>query len=996
MTRLFDAPGPRVFALPPGVDFASELAAGLRDRLAGQPPEALARVRIAVNTRRTQRALSEAFEAAGPAVFLPALSVIEEFAKGEAGGPLPIPRLTRLLALTRLMRDFLAARPALGPLAAAEPLAGALITLLDELQQERVAVGTLRDGLDADAHAAHWRSFSAFFAHMAEAWPDALAEAGFGEPHSLRAADVAALTARWEAEPPETPIIAAGSTGSQQVTAELLVAVARLPQGAVVLPGFDFAMDAAAWEGMGPDHPQFGFRRLLRMLDLTRADVRPWRPEAKAPVPERGRLLSQAMRPAPATHEWRAARVALGAEATAATGAMTLIEAPSPRREAEAAALVIRDALADGVERVALVTPDRTLGRRVRAALARWGVEPDESGGAPLALTPPGVFLTLTAALIAAPFDPATLMAALKHPLIDRGEDEGAFRRAVARLELKGLRDGHVALRLDGVAAMLTAEVVDTPARNGAPEVRGPLVAPALAPSLALLAPWAGPAPLADLVARHEEAAAALAGPALWDKAAGEAARGAMRALREAAGAYGEASPGDYPALLAAALNEAGDVRDEAFIADPRVRILGPLEARAQSADVMILGGLNEGTWPQTPPVDPWLSRPMRAALGLPAPERRIGLSAHDFLQAASAPRVVLTRAQREGGAPTVEARWLTRLSTLLAGVAPDALAAMRARGADWLDRAAALDAVADPCGEKRPAPKPPVDARPRRISVTEVERLIRDPYDVYARRVLRLEPLGPIRAEADARLRGEALHEVMERFVAASMTGFAEDPGALFDRIADEVVAGSAAPAVEALAWRRRLARVRDWFLAGEAARRAAGAPLGVEVAGEMALSTSVGAVTLRGRADRVDRGDDCRLAIYDYKAGGAPTQKQADIFAKQLPLLAAMAAAGALEGVPAAETERLAYLSLSGTGEGGKETGIEPEPDALARLCGLLDAFFDPDRPYLPRAYVERQSYPSDFEHLSRYGEWSDPPPADPPPGGGASGGAAKGGAA
>lgn len=971
---------PRVFALPPGADFARAFAAGLRDRLRHAPPEALARMTVAVNTRRTARSMIEAFEAAGGAVFLPRIATLDSFARGEAAGPPVADKVTRLLSLTRLAERFLTLRPEIGPATptASAALAESLAALLDECQRERVALDTLRDAFEADRYAAHWETMSAFFAHVAAEWPGVLAhDLGKAEPEAARSADTDALLARWRAEPPTGPIIAAGSTGSQRLTADLLEAIARAPQGALVLPGFDFGMDAEAWRTAGPDHPQYGFARLLDRLGLPRGAVEPW-VEVSTNAP-RARLLSQALRPAPVTHHWRAARENLSPEAGDATADVTLIEAPDPRREAEAIALVIRAELSKPDADVALVTPDRPLARRVAAALARWGIEPDDSAGVPLSLTPPGVLLELTANVLARPFDPVALLALLKHPLVAGGEDEAraAHHRAVEAFEVKALRNRDAALSIDSVAMAAAAKD-----RHGES-----VVADALRDLLLSLAPWESARPLAEMIDAHIAVAEGLAGGDLWDKAAGEAARGALAAFREAAAIYGDAAAADYPALLRIALKAAGDVRDEAYRGDARVRVLGPLEARAQSARLMILGGLNEGIWPPAPPVDPWLNRPMRAALGLTSPERRIGLSAHDFMQAASAPRVILTRPLRSGGAPTVEARWLTRLRTLLDGLGmPESpVEAMRARGAGWLTAAKALD-MPDLTGTgiPRPRPTPPVAARPREISVTDVEKLIRDPYEVYARRVLKLYPLETLGVGPDARLRGEVLHRVMELFVDRTKDAWPADPAPLFDELAEEAIAEAVVPPAEAVIWRARLERVKPWFLETEAARRTLAAPLGTELDGKMPVPTVAGDVTLKGRADRIDRIAGGGLAIYDYKAGATPTQKQVEIFAKQLPLLAAMAEAGVIADTPAERAEILAYLSLSGAGAGGKEVPVEATDDTLAGLTALLNEFFDAETPYLPRAYVEHSlGYGSDYAHLYRLGEWIEEIAETAPPG-------------
>ena len=974
MSVFADDPAPRVYGLPPGANFTAELAAGMRTRLGDQPPEALARVEVAINTARAARALAEAFESVAEAVFLPRIATFERFVDDPAAAlPPAIDGLERRLTLTRLIDRMLTLDPSLGPPGAAGPLADTLARLLDEMHGAKASLSRLETAVEDVDLAKHWATSLKFLGVLGDGWPAHLAEKGAVDPEARYAAAAAAKIAALQTAPPDHMVLAAGSTGSKRVTADLLVAIAALPQGAVILPGFDFALDDAGWKAATPEHPQFGYRELLNRLDIAPSDVRPWTGTRDANP--RARLLAETLRPAPVTHHWLRALPRIREDAPDATAKMTLIEAPSPRREAEAVALIMRRALEEGEGQVALVAADRNLGRRVAAALGRWGIEPDDSSGRPLALTPPGVFLTSTAALLARPFDPVLLLALLKHPLSDAPGLE------VARMEMVGLRNRDIAHRLTGVGALLTAEITEGPE-----ERRGRLVEPALGELLGHLTPWPADErrPLADWARLHRAAAEAIASDDLWKESAGLAAAAAMDRFETAAEAYGEADAADYPQLLAAALSEAGDVAGEAFLAHPRVSIWGTLEARAQSAETVILGGLNEGVWPAQPAPDPWLNRQMRERIGLNAPERRIGLAAHDFLQAASAPTVYLTRAVKADGSPTTPARWLSRLTTLLEGADRPALEAMQGRGAEWLALAEAMDApdaLVEPA--RRPAPRPPAGARPRKLSVTEIEALIRDPYSIYARHVLGLRALDEPGAPPDQRLRGETLHAVMERFILECDPW----PGPAkaretFDRLSDEVIAEVAPPPALADIWRARLARVAPWIVREEEARRAYSRPIGAELKGVATIETKLGEFRLTGRADRVDYIDnlpDGGVAIIDYKAGQAPSNKQAQVYAKQLPLLGAMAKAGAFDAFEAETAAILTYVSLSGADDGGRNTEIDPDPEAMSGLIQLINAFQAEDEPFLARAAPEEITWASDYEHLSRFGEWSDRAPGD-----------------
>ncbi len=953
--RLFPpAARPRVFAVAPGEDFAAALVAGLRDRLAEHPPEALARVALTVNTNRARRAVVAAFEAGTDACWLPRVGTLDELADDPAtDAPPAVEPRRRALRLTRLVAAFLDNAPEHGPRAAAPALAAALSALLDETQREGADLARL-DAAAPPEHAAHWDVTLRFMAILREAWPAILAEAEGGavDPEARRRVAAEALAAAWAAEPPAGPVIAAGSTGSRATTALYLAVVARLPQGAVVLPGFAPGLAAEDWAEIGEEHPWAGFRRLLDRLGLAPGDVAWWTPPDRALDPRR-RLMAQTFRPAPVTDRWRAALPALRAEAAAAMAGLTLVEAPDARREAVAVAVAMRGALAEG-RTAALVTPDRTLARRVAAALRRWGIEADDSSGRPLGLTPPGVFLRLVADVAFRPFDPVALIALLKHPLLAAGEGRGVHVRAARRFEVNGLRR-----RID-VASLADAARV-------APEAR----AAELVPALERLAALGATAPeLSALAAAHVAAAEALAGPELWRGPAGEAAERSARAFVAATEVYGPCAPAEYPPLFSAALT--GDAREAAFRPDPRAAIRGPLDARMARADLVILGGLVEGVWPAPPPPDPWLSRPMRAAIGLPSPERLVGLRAHDVMTAACGPRVVLSCRLREGGAPANRSRWLERLVTLTGGVGEGALAAMRARGADLLALVAPLERLAGtvPPAE-RPRPRPAVKLRPRQLSATEVETLIRDPFAIYARRVLGLRPLDPVGRPLDARDRGRALHRALERLARGG-----PDAEAALAEAALALDGEAATPALRRL-WRARLERARARLVAGETARRAMrqGASL-VEEKGVRASAAP--AFTLTARADRLDPLPDGRVAIYDYKTGSAPSDKQIEAFAKQLPLEGAIAMAGGFAPLGPARPALLAHIVLGGA-EAGSAQPLEADAEAAAEeawagLLRLIAAYDDPAAGYPARARPRFLRENGDYDHLSRFGEWED----------------------
>lgn len=956
-----EEPLPHLYALPLGVDFATEVVAGLERRMADKPPEAWADVTILTNTPRMERRIRAALES-GPARLLPRLQLIT--ALDDPALPAPVPALRLRLDLARLVAALLDREPGIAPRESAFALADSLAALLDEMQGEGILPEALAN-LDVSDQSGHWAR-ALDFVSIAQRYAGATGTAPDAEGHRRMA--TLALIASWATAPPQGPVIVAGSTGSRGTTALLLDAVARLPQGAVILPGFDFDTPPAIWDSLSDaraaeDHPQFRFRRLADMLGIHPSAIRPWT-DAAPPAPARNRLVSLAMRPAPVTDRWIAEGPALG-DLTQATAGMILVEAPSPRIEAETIALRLRRAVADG-QRAALISPDRMLTRQVAAALDRWNIVPDDSAGVPLALTPPGRFLRQVAGLRGGRIGGEALVSLLKHPLCHTGADRGPHLLATHRLELRLRRQGPA--YPDGPALRSLGEARDAGWFGWLADMLDAAGDP-------------GPIPLADQVAQHLALAERLAsGPdqpgagGLWDKAAGRAARAAMEDLARHADAGGEMDATEYARLIDDLLAQ-GEVREPEG-EHPLVRILGPREAREMEADVVILAGLNDGTWPALPAPDPWLNRAMRLRAGLLLPERQIGLSAHDYQQAIAGPEVWLTRAVKSESAETVPSRWLARLTNLLSGL-PDqggkaALDRMRHEGARWIAAAQALSvppARVDP--EPRPSPAPPVDMRPRRLSVSAIGLLLRDPYAVYAAEVLRLRRLDPLTAAADAPLRGTILHAVLEEALKAGLDP--ADPGAPGQLmvVAERVMARECPWPLMRRLWLARLARVADWFVAGEGQRQSIAAPALFEARGGAPVADT--GVTLVAKADRIDMTPGGRAVIYDYKTGKPPSEKQQGAFDKQLLLEAALVEQGGFADLGPVAVESAAFIGL------GSDPQVVPAPlgdnppaQVWVELATLLRAWADPGRGFTARMALMTEDSASDYDHLSRFGEW------------------------
>ncbi|MCY1126633.1 double-strand break repair protein AddB [Frigidibacter sp. RF13] len=960
---------PRLYGLPPGADFAQSFVAGVLARMADKPPEAMAAVTIYLNTAKMRERVRAAFRAHGP-MLLPRLKLLSELdADPSLDLPEAQPALRRRLELMRLVRELMAREADFAPGTAAIDLADSLADLMDEMAAEGVPPEALEDPGLAEDHAVHWERSLRFLRIIAPFFADGGTAAG-AAARQRRAAEL--LIERWRDGVPQSPVIVAGSTGSRGATALFMQAVARLPQGAIVLPGFDGFMTAAAWESLtrarvpNEDHPQFRFAKLFGTLGMRPSEVGLW--HGAAPDPARNRLLSLALRPAPVTDQWLSEGQALLPLDGAAEG-VSLIEAPTPRTEALAIALALREAAERGV-RAALVTPDRTLARRVTAQLDRWRIEPDDSAGRPLHLSAPGRLLRHVAGLFGRRVTGEALLTLLKHPLAATGgTDRGDHLRFTRELELHLRRKGPAFPA--GADLLAWAALEEEPARTG--------WAMWLADCLSAL-PEASERPLSawlETVLSLSEALAAGPGGVpeaseLWREAAGEAAAGLMAGLRAEADAEVSLSAADFADLLTRLL-QAETVRPT-HAASRLITVEGTREAREIQADLVVLGGLNEEIWPAAVPPDPWLSRQMRLKAGLLLPERQVGLSAHDFQIAAAAPQVILSRAMRDDEAETIASRWLDRLVNLMGGLEGEggALADMRARGQRWLALTRAVEAREAVPSARRPSPRPPPEARPKELPVTAIARLIRDPYAIYAREILRLKPLDPLLAEPDARMRGQILHRIVETFVQTRPEG--EGPQAAKERflaLTDTVLAAEVQwPAARAL-WQARMARIADWFVESEAGRQAMGAPVLLEKAGGVGLPGLD--FRLTARPDRIDMLADGALQIIDYKSGKPPSPQQRRQFEKQMPLEAAMAERGAFAATGPRPVAGATFIRLGGTGEEQAISRDDLDPDGeWARLQALIAAYARPTKGYSARRAPFMKDDPGDYDHLARFGEW------------------------
>jgi ATP-dependent helicase/nuclease subunit B len=956
------------------------------------------------------------------------LAFAEEAEPYGGAAPLDIPpklaELDRRLTLARLVAAW-AKSPVSAPLVVGGPastlaLAGDLARLMDDMVTRSVGWEAL-DGLVPDQLDKYWQHSLDFLRIARQAWPAHLQEIQKIEPAARRDLLIEAEAKRLTAHH-DGPVIAAGSTGSMPATAKFLHAVSVLPHGAVVLPGLDTDLDDEAWQLIGgikdthgkfttppaSNHPQFAMHALLHRFGIRRGDV-----EILGNQAPHGRdvLASEAMRPSNASAQWhrRLAQPVVAEKISGGMKHLAVIEAANPEMEALAIAIAMREARHLN-KSAALVTPDRALARRVMAALGRWNLAFDDSGGDALMETPAGIFARLAAETVAKQLEPPTLLALIKHPLCRLGRAHGAFKVAIETLELALLRGTRPQAGTGGLArdfARFRAELVKLRAGEASSihvsEQRARLNESQLDQAQSLITSLqAALLPLeslnssklydfAELAKHHRDVLMELSrdrhGVALaFEGHPGSTLATAFDALPDGQAQSGlMVQLGDYPEVFETAFGDRMVRRPET--ASAHLRIYGPLEARLTQSDRVILGGLVEGVWPPAPRIDPWLSRPMRHELGLDLPERRIGLSAHDFAQLLGTDEVILSHAAKVGGAPAVASRFLHRLGAV---AGEERWEAAKAAGEEYVRFANELDQPANVEPVAQPAPKPPRATRPQKLSVTAIEDWLRDPYTIYAKYILGLAPLDPVDMPLSAADRGSAIHNALGEFTQTFATVLPDDPAGALRAIGEKCFAPlMERPEARALWW-PRFQRIAKWFAEWEIARRGNVGGIDAEIRGEIPIRLdNERTFILSARADRIERRHDGTFAILDYKTGQPPTGKQVRMgLSPQLTLEAAILREGGFEGIPAGvSVGELVYVRLSGNNPPGEQRVLElkvkqsdqPQPpDAAAdyarqELEKLIRKFENEDQAYTSLNLSMWSNRYGSYDDLARIKEWS-----------------------
>jgi ATP-dependent helicase/nuclease subunit B len=1010
-------------------------------------PLSLSEVTIFVPTRRSARVLRSEFVdlLGGRSAILPVIRPLGETdddsgffdlaAPEEMDLAPPIGGTARLLELGKLIlawrnqlpkavRDVHHQSPLIAPASPADAiwLARSLAELIDSVETEERDWADLKK-LDTGEHALWWQLTAEFLSIASAYWPARLEELRRSSSARHRAVLLRAEARRMPERAGKGPVIVAGSTGSVPAAAELIASIAALPNGAVVLPGLDLSMPDDEWAMIGEEgadgrieqstrsHPQFGLSRLLRKIEVDRHEVQVLG-EASALLDFRAAALSQALAPAKATDRWSLWRNQADAGSlNQAFAEVSLIEAANEREEAVAIAIALRLALKQpgkdgGQSQAALITPDRALARRVTAELSRFGILADDTAGTPLSGTPQGTLTQLVLEAVLRPGDPVAIAGLVKHPLLRLGFDADHLTEAAEALELLALRGGTGELDVAALEPVLEEQLRDQAgdrhprqwllslpdsAADQARDLARRLehaVEP-LASAFARRRPdglgLTNRLTLSDWATRTGRVLEALVTDkrgdlsALWSGEAGERLSALLSDVIDTEGQMEADGPQWIDIVMALMTGEAVKPRS---LSHPRVFIFGTLEARLQSVDTMILGGLNEGSWPGQTVNNPFLSRTMKTDMGLEPPERRIGQLAHDFAMASGTRHLIYSRSLRQGSTPTVASRWLQRL---LALGGEEFARTLKARGEQYRKWAGAIDAGENQPPARRPSPRPPADLQPKKYSFSEVGRLRRDPYSIYARRILKLDPLDPFNRDPGASDRGTLYHAIIERYTREGHVPGSPVAREAMLRITAELFDEARLPPHIDRVWRPRFIAVAEEFLRWEARRApdirktVTEAPAGWEI--------EAAGIRLTGIADRIDVKGSGLVDIVDYKTGSNPTPKQArTLLDPQLPLEAAALLGGGFRDLGQLQPDDLLYVRLRPgdrfacdrvNNEGAKtnpRSAIELAQESVEQLTRFVNTLRAGEKGFASRLIPLKQGdFGGEYDHLARVAEWS-----------------------
>ena len=983
----------KIFNMPIGVSFVDELARTLLSQ-AGDNKAHLADYIVLLPSRRACRSLRDAFLriTEGKPLILPRMQPIGDVNAEELeifsaldteisdeifDIPDAISPLHRQILLAKIITavaqktsDTVFANSYIQALS----LAAELGNLLDEVQTENLSFDDLKGIVEEKEFAKHWEITIDFLSIITEHWPKILKEEELIDPAERRNILLKKQAELWNKNPPKQKIIVAGVTGSIPAVRDLIRTIAKIDNSMIVLPAFDSGMSDDDWADISYEHPQYYLKLLLEHLKISdRKKIKNW-PISNYKKPKVDYLIREAMRPAVTTDNWQNLTTKQIDETIFSS--ISKIDCKTSQEEALVIALAMREALETPQKTAVLVTPDRKLAKRVKAQLSRWEITCDDSAGSSLSETYIGKWLLLGADAIQKEFSSVSILAFLKHKFTYIGLSKDIISEWLSKFEIDILRSADV-LNCDDIYDLLDLYDkkidVDSLVTDSLRKAISEFHANIDIEHRYSVNKWLE----AHIKLSEELAKTTDTGGEniLWRGEAGEKAAELIHNILELSELIPELTCSEYVAFLDN-MFKTTVVRPK-YNTHPRLSILGQIEARLFQADLIIIGGVNEGVWPRDVGHDPWMSNAMRKSYGLPPIETGIGIDAHDFIQLISANEVIITRADNIDGSPTVPSRWLLRMDTV-----------MQAVGLDWPENkleiyAKNIDAYLGNIEPySRPMPTPPAALRPRRLSVTAIEKLMRDPYSIYARYILGLKPLDDLEREFGPAERGQLIHKILERFISQYCTnGVPEDAIERLIECGREEFTKMELPAEIHIFWWARFERMAEALIKNEIKWQEENKPKLQEAYAEWKLNIDNTEFIINARADRIDMlKNDNKAVIIDYKTGSEPNISDIETgYSPQLPLEAVMLEKGCFEGISNVKVSDFQVWKLSGSiNEAFKAKKYNKNQvktaivNAEKGIEDLLMTFVNDETPYIAVPNSDKAPKYNDYEDLERVLEW------------------------
>lgn len=922
----------------------------------------LSKVLILLPNRRAQRTLSDAFVKLKGMIptLLPQMRAIGDVSEDEIllGGidvqdeflslPAVIDSNERTMLFMRLImsryKEFGLEKVSLSQ---ACSLALELGSLIDNAQMYGLDWSNLNN-LVPEEYAEHWQETLKFLNIITQYWPGILEERGVIDACERKNRLIEIQSNIWNNQKPVQRIIVAGTTAVFPAMKKLVKTVLSLENGEVWLAGLDKDLDEDAFGVIDETHSQYELKQLLDYLKIRREDVKD---VVKSLNKSREKLISEIMRPAETSDKWLNSKDVLDVEAF---NGIKIVECNDLRVEALTIAVMIRRALEEKEKTIALVTSDRNLARRVAGELQRWNIEVDDSAGVPLSLTQWGIFMRLCVEATAPDVIRENILALMKHKNFALGQNKEDVERAVRALDKILWRE-----EVANDDAQNLINLFYQKAENFSKLMRKEK------------------ASLTDILREHVLLAEAFCGDdevcgseKLWIGDDGQAGADFVANWLVKADVLGDIEISEYLRLFETMISSVMVRRKRNT--HHRVRILGPIEARLNHYDEIILGSFNEGIWPASPKADAWMSRPMKKDFGFESPEKQIGVLGLDFANLMGAKNVCITRANVNNGTPTIKSRWLMRFETILQALGFNKKYLI---DNESVKIALLLDEKENSYTPEAPCPKPPYYARPRKVSASSFEKLLRDPYGFYAEYILKLKPLDELNKEEDMRDFGNLIHNVLEEFNKKYPSKMPENSLDILMEMSKKAFEKSNFKKEKTAFWLPKAENMLRWVVEEEAVYRNGVEKVINEVKGRIYIDDLPnGRFEIFARADRIDKLVGGGLNIIDYKTGRARTKTEVKKgYAPQLPIEALIASEGGFENIEKDKVNSLMYWKL-----GDQIVKIEEDVGALIEntkehIIEVLNLFDFESTGYLSRPNPKAVPEYSDYEHLARVKEWS-----------------------